>query len=239
MTDELARALLVELAALRSVVEELREAMPPLTPAQRAARMRERRKAAVTQPVTHEVTQSAPSVTQFPEGKVTQSRAAVTHEVTQSVTHAPPSSSSPLSPSPAPPSSLSSLSPPSPSAAPAQAALLPLADNPSPLAKYLALAFPRLALTPAKEARWREAFPRVDLLAQAKKAARWCEDNPTKAPRTDFARFLGSWFGRAEDDAAAGRPVSTRAEHQQHRVGDLTDELANAFAKPPDRRPDP
>jgi hypothetical protein len=50
-----------------------------------------------------------------------------------------------------------------------------------------------------------EANPGVDLIAEARRAAAWEASNPTRRKR-DIRRFLGGWFGRAQDRPGNGRP---------------------------------
>jgi hypothetical protein len=51
------------------------------------------------------------------------------------------------------------------------------------------------------------------VLEEIRKAFAWCAINPKKAPRTDVARFLGSWIARAKDmnkKALPGRTLEAR-----------------------------
>lgn len=43
------------------------------------------------------------------------------------------------------------------------------------------------------------ATPDVDHETEVKKAQAWILANPSKAPKSDFARFLHSWFARAQE----------------------------------------
>ena len=47
-------------------------------------------------------------------------------------------------------------------------------------------------------ARWSEAFPAVDVRLEAKRAAIWLRDNPTKRKKNVQA-FLSRWFGRCQE----------------------------------------
>lgn len=67
-------------------------------------------------------------------------------------------------------------------------------------------------------ASWREAYPRVDLGAQVKKAAAWCVSNPRKAPKSDFDRFLNSWLSRAEPEAGTTRPAPSGSTGEAKRM---------------------
>jgi hypothetical protein len=69
----------------------------------------------------------------------------------------------------------------------------------TPLLAYLAAEFEQAKAMPENEKAWAQAFPGVDLLAEAKKAKRWELDNP-RLIKTQKRRFLGNWFARAQND---------------------------------------
>ena len=55
-------------------------------------------------------------------------------------------------------------------------------------------------LTENKIAEYRESFPSLDILSEAKKSLQWIRDNPDrKKTARGMPRFLGSWLGRAND----------------------------------------
>jgi hypothetical protein len=49
---------------------------------------------------------------------------------------------------------------------------------------------------------WKEAYPNIDLEQESKKALSWLISHP-KERRSQFDRFLNSWFTKAEDDFKA------------------------------------
>ena len=51
---------------------------------------------------------------------------------------------------------------------------------------------------------WREAYPGVDVKPEAKRAALWLRDNPTKRKR-NVARYLTGWFARTQERGSGGR----------------------------------
>lgn len=69
------------------------------------------------------------------------------------------------------------------------------------------------ALTPAKLAEYREAFPGVDALQECKKALQWCRDNPRQRKTAGgMAAFLGRWLAKEQDRAKRNaRPASSAA----------------------------
>ncbi len=55
-------------------------------------------------------------------------------------------------------------------------------------------------LARAKLAEYGEAFEDLEILAELKKAAQWCRDNPQRRKTAaGMPRFLWSWLGRAND----------------------------------------
>lgn len=79
-------------------------------------------------------------------------------------------------------------------------------------------------LTESKLAEYRESFPGVDVLVEAKKARQWCLDNPTKRKTAvGMPKFLGSWFGRAQNHGAP------RGPHQRESVVDQFRDSAEEF----------
>ena len=70
---------------------------------------------------------------------------------------------------------------------------------------------------------WAIAFPGIDIDREAAKAFAWCQNNPSKAPKKDYGRFLNSWLGRA---VSTERPVPSRINSL---LDDLPDKV-NAVA---------
>jgi hypothetical protein len=62
---------------------------------------------------------------------------------------------------------------------------------------------------------WAEAYPSVDVTRELAKARVWMVSNPGRAPRSQFARFLNGWFGRAQKDAEANGGRSNRIEERR------------------------
>lgn len=58
---------------------------------------------------------------------------------------------------------------------------------------------------------WSSAYPAVEIEAELKKAAAWIMSNPTMAPRSQFTRFLLTWFARTQDRTAI-RSIPTPSE---------------------------
>lgn len=64
-------------------------------------------------------------------------------------------------------------------------------------------------VTKAMAGEWSRAFPKVDVLAEIRKARAWCLSNPkNRKTRAGASRFLNSWLSRADTDAAA-KPADT------------------------------
>lgn len=66
---------------------------------------------------------------------------------------------------------------------------------------------------------WREAYPGIDPLAEARKALVWINANPTKRKTpSGMPRFLVSWLTRAQNDAGKrnGSPAFRRNESNPH-----------------------
>ena len=60
---------------------------------------------------------------------------------------------------------------------------------------------------------WSSAYPSVDIPAELLKAAAWILSNPTLAPKSQFSRFLLTWFSRTQDRSSI-RSIPTRSEMQ-------------------------
>jgi len=108
-------------------------------------------------------------------------------------------------------------------AAPPPLQLLPQ-EPLTPFLAYLAAEFPQAKAVPENEKAWAQAFPGVDLLAQARNARRWELDNPRQV-RPSKRRFLGNWFARAQEQVSRaspapprGGPVSLQIDPQAHAI---------------------
>lgn len=63
-----------------------------------------------------------------------------------------------------------------------------------------------------KLAEYREAYPGVEPLEEARKALQWCLDNPTKRKTYGgMSRFLNLWMSRAQDRAGSRVTVGARS----------------------------
>jgi hypothetical protein len=56
---------------------------------------------------------------------------------------------------------------------------------------------------------WKEAFPAVNFDIELTKAVLWLKDNPTKK-KSNYARFLSSWFSRCQDSGGTKTNVKTQ-----------------------------
>lgn len=45
---------------------------------------------------------------------------------------------------------------------------------------------------------WSTAYPGVDIQTEISKAGAWCLSNPSKAPKSAYARFLNGWLSRSK-----------------------------------------
>ena len=62
-------------------------------------------------------------------------------------------------------------------------------------------------LPQAKLDEYTEAFPKLDVDAEFRKAAQWLNDNPDRRKTAKgMTRFLGNWLGRAKPGASRGDP---------------------------------
>lgn len=68
-----------------------------------------------------------------------------------------------------------------------------------------------LGITDQLTQAWSSAYPAVDIQAELKKSAAWILSNPTLAPKSQFSRFLLTWFSRTQDRSAI-RSIPTRNE---------------------------
>jgi uncharacterized protein YdaU (DUF1376 family) len=58
-------------------------------------------------------------------------------------------------------------------------------------------------------ARWKAAYPGVNLTQETAKAHAWLVDNPAKGGKRNWAAFLNRWFGRVQDKGGtAGQPAA-------------------------------
>jgi hypothetical protein len=59
---------------------------------------------------------------------------------------------------------------------------------------------------------WADAYPSCDLVVELKKAAAWIVSNPHLAPKSQFGRFLNTWFARQQNQLSI-RSIPTRNEN--------------------------
>lgn len=88
------------------------------------------------------------------------------------------------------------------------------------------------ALDESQLAEWAQAFPGVDVAAEAVKAHAWIKANPTKRKTAaGMPRFLVSWLGRAQNSQSSGqRPARGHWEPpSEHPVADLTPDQVEAL----------
>ena len=71
-----------------------------------------------------------------------------------------------------------------------------------------------LGITEQLTQAWSSAYPAVDIHAELNKAAAWILSNPTLAPKSQFSRFLLTWFSRTQDRSAI-RSIPTRSEEKK------------------------
>jgi hypothetical protein len=77
-------------------------------------------------------------------------------------------------------------------------------------------------LTEAKLAEWRETYPDLDVLAEARKARQWVLDDPKRRKTAGgMPKFLGGWFARTQNRG----PPSTANGHppEPHRIRHAAD----------------
>lgn len=72
------------------------------------------------------------------------------------------------------------------------------------------------AVTEAHVARWREAYPGVDVQAEVARMLVWLDANPTKRPQSNGLSFAVRWLGGAQNDAA--RRASAQAQRGPDRT---------------------
>jgi uncharacterized protein YdaU (DUF1376 family) len=62
-------------------------------------------------------------------------------------------------------------------------------------------------------ARWKAAYPAVDLTVETAKAHSWLVDHPAKAKRSNYGQFLGGWFSRCQDRGGTrgAQPAAVRS----------------------------
>jgi uncharacterized protein YdaU (DUF1376 family) len=81
--------------------------------------------------------------------------------------------------------------------------------------------------TPADIARWKQAYPGVDLAAEMRVAHAWLCDNPSKAGKRNWAAFLNRWFARKQEKGGTAAPPQPAAKRRYFRADahqNLTDE---------------
>lgn len=66
-------------------------------------------------------------------------------------------------------------------------------------------------VTDAMVSEFKAAYPRIDVVAELRKARAWCVANPKqRKTRSGTPRFLNSWLSRANEDAPKPATVKTR-----------------------------
>jgi hypothetical protein len=79
------------------------------------------------------------------------------------------------------------------------------------------------SLTAAKLAEYESTYPGMDVLAECRKAAQWCRDNPGRRKTAiGMAKFLGNWLSKAND---AGH--SRRAVHHTNAPGSSQSDVSS------------
>lgn len=59
-----------------------------------------------------------------------------------------------------------------------------------------------MGITDDQMTAWREAYPAVQIEEELKKAAAWILSNPSTAPKSNYSRFLNSWFEKHQNRAS-------------------------------------
>ncbi|MCD8139195.1 MAG: hypothetical protein LUE17_05375 [Planctomycetaceae bacterium] len=59
---------------------------------------------------------------------------------------------------------------------------------------------------------WAAAYPGVDIDRETAKAFAWCQNNPRKAPKKEYGRFLNRWMGLATPFMTAAEQAADDAE---------------------------
>lgn len=80
-------------------------------------------------------------------------------------------------------------------------------------------------ITPEDRSEWRSAFPAVDLDAELSAAGVWLKAHPDRAKRTNWRKFLSTWFRNAQDrggtrkgSGAAPPPVKSWSDEDLARL---------------------
>lgn len=68
-----------------------------------------------------------------------------------------------------------------------------------------------LGITEEQMSVWADAYPACDLVVELKKAAAWIVSNPHLAPKSQFGRFVNTWFARQQNQLSI-RSIPTRNE---------------------------
>ena len=74
-------------------------------------------------------------------------------------------------------------------------------------------------ITEADRERWKKAFPAVDLELEFAQMENWLVSNPAKAVRSNWLRFISSWFKREQDRGGSRKsnPVSNFLSPEERR----------------------
>lgn len=81
---------------------------------------------------------------------------------------------------------------------------------------------------------WHAAFPAVDLQAEMAKAAAWVLSNP-QHKKSNYARFLNTWFAKAQDRACQPPRYPTQPSAAERRDADHHRRLQVLRVLPPDQ----
>jgi hypothetical protein len=60
---------------------------------------------------------------------------------------------------------------------------------------------------------WQEAFPAIDIQRQTAAANQWLLANPRKAKKSNYRRFLTSWFSRGQDRGGDVSSLPTKSSN--------------------------
>lgn len=100
-------------------------------------------------------------------------------------------------------------------------------------------------VTDADLARWKTAYPGVNLTQETARAHAWLVDNPSKGGKRNWAAFLNRWFGRVQDKGgSAGQPAApqksfradagqamTASEYAEWKRGKVREEFIRSQAR--------
>jgi hypothetical protein len=97
-------------------------------------------------------------------------------------------------------------------------------------------------LSREKLAEWQNTHPGIDCLTEAKFARQWLLDNPSRRKTFQgMTKFLGGWFGRAQDRAGAkpaGGYKTATEKQNEYAAATLLDAMGITDERKPDRDQD-